>query len=275
MIFKDDKAITGFPAEINANATEAVLMRTVFAGVQRIRGWVGGEEAYQRYLPEINAGVLTSEPENYAEARLVYAVSQGIAKLPLSVEWQTQYDYWHGIMTSVAKYYFNGVDSYATHSAWDTLGDFSVYGDISFLASGNQTDVVAALPPITEFGRVGANYHDGAITNVRYTDTSPMHGTTIKTSAVATFAPLNMSDGSFAFDYVHAANADIISGFLSVVAGVLTASGDATNLVVDGSAYAGAPLIVGSHYTIACDTTGGIFRTIATIAGIQNLRILT
>jgi len=174
---------------------------------------------------------------------------------------------------SSIKYTFNGVDQYATMPEWDTLGDYDVYGSVSFSFSGESTDIIDLPPPVNEFGRVGTDYHDGYLSQLRLTDSSPIQDTVVKASSVGTIGPFTMTGGSVAFDYIHAADEDIIVGYLSSVAGVLTLSADAANLTVDGTAYTGSPVTVGKHYSIAFDTTGGTLATINSTSGIQKLEI--
>jgi hypothetical protein len=153
------------------------------------------------------------------------------------------------------------------------LGNFAVYGDISFQADGDQNNVVVSAPPVVEFGRVGTDYHDGAIWNMFYGDVSPIQDTDAKVSSVGTFPAFEMTGGSMAFDYIHAANEAITVGYLSVAAGLFVLSANATNLIVDGSMYAGETINVGQHYSLSYDTLGGTFTTLNATAGVQNLEI--
>ena len=179
-----------------------------------------------------------------------------------------------GSASPVPIYYFNGIDMYATHSAWDTLGNWDVYGEVTFSASGSTDDVLELPPPIVEFGRVGLNYHEGEISKVRYTDTSPIQDTDTKATSVGTVGPFQMDSGSVAFDYIHAGDEDIIVDFLSSVGGVLTLT-NANTLSVDGTAYAGETMNVGQHYSVAFVTTGGTLTTVNSTLGMQNLEIYT
>ena len=181
--------------------------------------------------------------------------------------------FWLNGGTLMGGYTFNGVDQYATMPEWDTLGSYAVYGSASYSFSGASDDIIDLPPPVSEFGRVGTDYHDGYISQLRLTDSSPIQDTVVKASSVGTIGPFAMTGGSIAFDYIHAADEDIIVGFLSSVAGVLTLSANAENLTVDGTAYTGSPVTVGKHYSIAFDTTGGTLATINSTSGIQKLEI--
>jgi hypothetical protein len=183
--------------------------------------------------------------------------------------------YSSGNPSAAIRYFFDGLSMYATHSSWSTLGNFAVYGAIGFQADGAQDDVVVSVPPVVEFGRVGINYHEGDIWNVKYDDTSPIQNTNTKATSIGTVGPFVMDAGSVAFDYIDAGDGDIITDYLSVAIGLYVLSANATNLIVDGTAYAGETINIGQHYAISFDTTGGTLTTIVSGSGMANLEINT
>jgi hypothetical protein len=178
--------------------------------------------------------------------------------------------------TALPLYYFDGISMYATHSSWDTLGNFAVYGAITFEVRGDRDDVVVDEPPVVEFGRVGIDYHTGFIRNVKYTDDSPIQDTDVKESSVGTLGPFDMSAGSVSFVFIlDATQGAIIVGYLSSAAFKFVLDPNATNLIVDGSPYANEDLNVGQHYAVSFDTTGGTLINVNSNAGMQNLEIQT
>jgi hypothetical protein len=79
-----------------------------------------------------------------------------------------------GAQGSATYYDFDGAADYVSlGSGWETLGDAS-YESITYNSTNDQGYVVPATRPLTEFGRVGANYHDGGIWNFRLGDGSPV-----------------------------------------------------------------------------------------------------
>ncbi|MCA9367917.1 hypothetical protein KC887_06690 [Candidatus Kaiserbacteria bacterium] len=86
-------------------------------------------------------------------------------------------------------YRFNGSDMYATFPAYSTLGDPDVYRDIRYVTSKRDGYVIdESAEPISEFGRVGSNYHQGTIQYLSITDRSPIQNTSVAMANSAMFA---------------------------------------------------------------------------------------
>jgi len=183
--------------------------------------------------------------------------------------------YSSGNPSAAIRYFFDGLSMYATHSSWSTLGNFAVYGAIGFQADGAQDDVVVSVPPVVEFGRVGLDYHEGDIWNIKYDDTSPIQNTNTKADTIGVVGPFVMDAGSVSFDYIHDADGEIIDQFLSAASNLYVLTADANNLIVDGTAYAGETINAGQHYAISFDTTGGNIAAIHSGKGMANLEINT
>ena len=174
-------------------------------------------------------------------------------------------------------YTFNGVDQYAIHAAWSSLGNPAVYASFSFTTNNPDGNIVNPTQPITEFGRNGANYHDGSLSNLRYIDSSPIQGTSVKTGAVGTLPDIPLNEADITFDYiVSASSEDILDGLVSIAGGVLSFDAGVVNPVVDGSGYAGAVIPTGRHIRVGFYAdTGGALSTINAASGMQNLAIET
>lgn len=73
---------------------------------------------------------------------------------------------------------FNGVDQYATMPNYTTLGDPTAYRSITYDTNNRDSYVIdGSSEPISEFGRIGGNYHSGTLANLRITDSSPIQNT--------------------------------------------------------------------------------------------------
>ena len=172
-------------------------------------------------------------------------------------------------------YDFDGASMYIDIPDWECLGDPAVYESISYDAENDQGYVVGAARPITELGRVGANYHDGVFKNVQMGDSSPIQDTQVKKGSIGTLPDIDMGNGWVSFDMIAPSSGDIIAGYISIAGGVLSLSANASGLLVDGQAYAGAAIGVGQHCAVRFDTSGGTLSQVSTTAGMANLLIQT
>lgn len=116
-------------------------------------------------------------------------------------------------------------------------------------------------------------YFAGPIWNLRLTDNSVIQDTDVRSGATGSIPAIDMSNATVELNCVLGADGDILTGFLSKVAGVLTLSANAANLVVDGVAYTGWPVAVGEHVSISFTTSGGTLTSMVTGGGIQDLII--
>ena len=80
---------------------------------------------------------------------------------------------------AISMYDFDGSSMYATMPAYSTLGNPTVYRDIQYSTSNRDGFVIDTTEPISEFGRVGANYHNGTIQYLTITDRSPIQDTSV------------------------------------------------------------------------------------------------
>ena len=77
------------------------------------------------------------------------------------------------------RYDFNGVDTSLFIPRYATLGDPAVYRRITYEATNDLGYIIPAEEPFLELCKVGANYHDGTLKNLRILDTSPIQDTDI------------------------------------------------------------------------------------------------
>ena len=179
---------------------------------------------------------------------------------------------------SANRFVFNGVDQYVTFPAWDGLGDLSVYAEITYSATNDQGYVTDFAIPQSEFGRVLPNYHAGEIWNYRQTDTSPIQNTDVKeNSSNGTVPDFFAENGHIFLEFIHAINQPMIPDFIDIDAGDNIQPGIyAENMTLDGVPVVGsAPLTIGQHYRVECDTIGGVIGPIQGNGGLQNLRLTT
>tara|TARA_R110000803_G_C11980115_1_gene320656 strand:- start:1927 stop:2721 length:795 start_codon:yes stop_codon:yes gene_type:complete len=77
------------------------------------------------------------------------------------------------------EYTFDGVDMYAAMGAgWSSLGDGTVYTTITYTTDNEDGYVLATAEPISEFGRVGTDYHSGTLSGLLFADAAPMQNRT-------------------------------------------------------------------------------------------------
>ena len=136
-------------------------------------------------------------------------------------------------------YYQNGVNQYFDIPDWSTLGDPAVYSRVTYYTDNEDGNIVDLTQPITEFGRVGANYHTGILSKVNMADSSPIQSTIVKEANAATTIPaMAMTNGIIEFDAImNSQSGTIFSGFLNRAGGVLTPVSNVGSIEVDGSQF--------------------------------------
>lgn len=173
-------------------------------------------------------------------------------------------------------YDFDGINMYATIPSWTTLGDPNIYSQTSFaVPSGDATDDVLDSPPITDIGRIGANYHDGFIWSTRLTDNSPMQGENAS-QGVVTIPDVILTSASITFNLAYIAGVqNLLDGSVPILtvdaSDLLVLGANASNLLVDGLPYGGGAIT--GHMTISVDVASGTLNTIGGVSTINNLRV--
>ena len=86
---------------------------------------------------------------------------------------------------------FNGSDNYATMAAFTSLGTPATYTEITYDTTNDDGYIIDSAEPISEFGRVGANYHDGSLKNLLIKDSAPIQNRTVMIGDRTRFLTLN------------------------------------------------------------------------------------
>ena len=173
-------------------------------------------------------------------------------------------------------YTFNGVDQYATHASWDTLGDSSVYPPtFSFATDNPDGNIVDPTLPVTEFGRVGGSYHTGSLSNLRYIDNSPLNGKTVITGPMST-PDIDLRNARITVDVAYVSGAQTLLGPAILTAGgddILVLGANVDAVLVDGIAYAGQAL--SGHFRLSVDVSTGIFNQLGELSSFGNTLSIT
>ena len=177
-----------------------------------------------------------------------------------------------GLGGASSRFTWNGTNQYATHASWTVLGDPAIYvPTITYTTDNDDGFIVDPTLPITEFGRVGTNYHSGSLRDLRYGDPSPLHGRYAYDASVAevVIPGVTVGDSTLTMHLVYATGAqDLIYGsevLLSVAADKLVSIYPIT---VDGVAYANQSLVDGRHYVISVGPVTNAYVTITNVGGI-------
>lgn len=160
------------------------------------------------------------------------------------------------------KFNFNGTNQYATHASWDTLGNSAVYAPaVTYVTDNDDGFIVSSSLPITEFGRVGANYHSGSLYNVTYIDTSPLNGKPAVAGPMTT-QDIDLQNAEITFDVAYTTGAQTILGGTPAIlttngSDVLVHGANVDSVTVDGITDPGTA--ISGHMRIVVRVSTGIF----------------